>query len=262
MKFFKKNAEKMLARATQLGLQDSKGNPVVIDQVSELEAARQGFRNLHACKSALAQEGDAVLDATSSNEYVLKQGADDVWIHMGPFKIRLYFTDEGMVTDIYAVGADSETIASTYAANTETVDAVAAELDVDLDDVAEWVGLHYRRNFDMEPTLARIDWVQRYHEAHAEALGASSDPHLEVLEEIGYSVAFQLSSPEKEAGWVWEAPSDACQEVFASEADAISDAWRDAAGQAMAIDNLSDSQWDALSFDQQAAHIREMVADD
>lgn len=262
MKFFTKNVGKMFTRATQLGLQDRKGNPVVIDQVAELEAARQGFRNVHACKSALSAEGELVLDAVSSNEYQLKDGADDVWVHMGPFKVRLYFTDEGMVTDIYAIGADSESIASTYAAHTETAEAVADELEVDLDDVAEWVGLHYRRNFDAESPRARLDWIHRYHEATAEALAEASNPHLDVLEEIGYNVAFQLSTPTQESGWVWEAPSSACDEVFATEADAISDAWRDAASQAMAIDNMSDSQWDALSFEQQATHIREMVAED
>lgn len=37
---------------------------------------------------------------------------------------------------------------------------------IDLDDVAEWVGLHYGRNFEREPENKRKEWVERYAEAH------------------------------------------------------------------------------------------------
>lgn len=34
-------------------------------------------------------------------------------------------------------------------------------------EVAEWVGLHYARNFDAEPAAKKEEWRQRYREAHA-----------------------------------------------------------------------------------------------
>lgn len=35
-------------------------------------------------------------------------------------------------------------------------------------DVAEWVGLHYKRNFDAESAEAKTDWIRRYIEARRE----------------------------------------------------------------------------------------------
>jgi len=40
--------------------------------------------------------------------------------------------------------------------------------DPDLAAVAEWVGLHYRVNFDAEPAERKADWVRRYNESHVE----------------------------------------------------------------------------------------------
>lgn len=37
---------------------------------------------------------------------------------------------------------------------------------IDLDDVAEWVGLHYGRNFENESQDKRVEWTARYAEAH------------------------------------------------------------------------------------------------
>jgi hypothetical protein len=35
-----------------------------------------------------------------------------------------------------------------------------------IDDVAEWVGLHYRKNFDAENEAERLSWIERFVEAH------------------------------------------------------------------------------------------------
>ena len=37
---------------------------------------------------------------------------------------------------------------------------------IELDDVAEWVGLHYGRNFENESHDKRVEWTARYAEAH------------------------------------------------------------------------------------------------
>lgn len=41
--------------------------------------------------------------------------------------------------------------------------------EVSLDEVAEWVGLHYGVNFDAESQERRQDWIDRYREMHEEA---------------------------------------------------------------------------------------------
>lgn len=37
------------------------------------------------------------------------------------------------------------------------------------DEIAEWVGLHYRVHFDTEPADRKRDWRERYIEMHADA---------------------------------------------------------------------------------------------
>ncbi|MGY2488259.1 hypothetical protein [Cupriavidus sp. CP313] len=49
---------------------------------------------------------------------------------------------------------------------------------VDQDAVAEWVGLHYGKNYDAETGAAKAEWIRRYQESHQEAaaLATSSAP--------------------------------------------------------------------------------------
>jgi len=39
----------------------------------------------------------------------------------------------------------------------------------DLAEVSEWVGLHYKVNFDAEPEQGKLDWIDRYEAAQAQA---------------------------------------------------------------------------------------------
>jgi len=39
-------------------------------------------------------------------------------------------------------------------------------IQIAVSDIAHWVGLHYRRNFDAESAECRQDWADRYAEAH------------------------------------------------------------------------------------------------
>ncbi len=255
MKQFARNTRSMLNRAQQLGLVSSSGKPLVIDQIEELEAARLGFRNRHACRKALARQGEPALklntDDTSGAAYTMTPEAKECWITMGGFNVHLYFTDEGMVSDVFASGAEADSIASTYAFNSDVEDALAEEFGLDLDDVAEWVGLHYGRNFDTEPVAARRDWIQRYHEAATEAQLVEENSQLAALEEVGYCIRFQFSSPSSTGGWVWEAPSAESETAFHTEDLAIENAWEDAVSQVKAIHELSDESWAALSWEEQ-----------
>lgn len=251
------NVQRMLARATKLGLVGRKGNPVTIDQICELEAARRGLRNSHVMRAADAGTRP-VLTPITNEEFVLQEGASEMWVQMGGFKVHLQLTGEGMVADIFADGAENNSIGSTYAFFTDSEDALVEELGIDLDDVAEWVGQHYRHNFDAESPAKRREWIERYRATMEEAKEVMANPTLDLLEEIGYSVVFQLSTDTVKGGWCWVAPSDASAETFASEADAITEAWQDIAGQTMAVHNLSSEQWDSLGFARQAVLIREM----
>lgn len=255
------NVQRMLARATKLGLVGRKGFPITIDQICELEAARRGLRNSHVMR-AVDTGSKPVLTPVTNEEFVLKDGASELWVEMGGFKVHLRLTAEGMVSDIFANGAESESIGSTYAFFSDSEEAFAESSGIDLDDVAEWVGQHYRHNFDAESPAKRREWLERYKETMEDAKEVSANPTLDLLEEIGYSVCYQLSSESKPGGWVWEAPSDSSDSAFPTEAEAISDAWRDIAGQTMAIHNLSSEQWDELGFGKQATLIRETVCDD
>ena len=50
----------------------------------------------------------------------------------------------------------------------------SAQPPVDMDAVAEWVGLHYQKNFGAESKERRDEWVARYVEMHAADTDAGS----------------------------------------------------------------------------------------
>lgn len=82
---------------------------------------------------------------------------------------------------------------------------------------------------------------------------------LEVLEELGY----EIKEDSDQLGlWVWTAPTDACESSFDSAQEALGAAWSDAASQAMAIENTSSEEWDALSLEQQAQRILSVLSSD
>lgn len=57
-----------------------------------------------------------------------------------------------------------------------TTPSTPAQNPVDMDAVAEWVGLHYQKNFAAESKEQRADWIARYVEMHAadsDAVGAA-----------------------------------------------------------------------------------------
>lgn len=74
------------------------------------------------------------------------------------------------------------------------------------------------------------------------------DPLLPVLEQLGYDVSHDSDQPGK---WLWVSPWDGCTVSFDTPADALDDAWRDAAGRTMGAHNLSSEEWDRLSFERQ-----------
>lgn len=47
-----------------------------------------------------------------------------------------------------------------------TTQELAAQYGVDLDDLAEWCGLHYRRDFSGESPAKKREWILRFAESH------------------------------------------------------------------------------------------------
>lgn len=91
----------------------------------------------------------------------LDRGAQDE----GPLTLGDYLAPDGFPDDL-------EAIAQELRAEFLHEGCVAIERQEvlpDLDQVAEWVGLHYRANFDAEPPERRDEWVRRYLEAHRDA---------------------------------------------------------------------------------------------
>lgn len=180
-------AKKMLARGLALNLGKMTQNgfqPITEGQCLELKAAEAGYRNVRTLWAALdkvAQQEEPALEQEfpeeSGLDYRLKEGETGCWIRMSPFLVHLYFTDEGMVCDIHSdTPTFGEAIATTYAFYQEAESAACEEFstgnEFDLDDVAEWVGLHYRKNFETESRAQRIEWIRRYAEAHASSVEA------------------------------------------------------------------------------------------
>lgn len=224
-------AEKMLARGLSLNLgQMAEGEfkPLTEGHCQELKAADLGYRNLRTLWAALdkVEPPEApVLEQEhpeeSGSDYRMKDGEQGCWIRMTPFLVHLYFTDEGMVCDIHSdTPAFGEAIATTYAFAQEAEDAACDEFSggegIDLDDVAEWVGLHYRKNFDTESPSARLDWIRRYAEAHAE--GMTETPTEKTADQTSALRAYRVM--------LHEEPGDKHQLVFdcwARDAEQASD---------------------------------------
>lgn len=51
-------------------------------------------------------------------------------------------------------------------------ESIREQAQPDIAAVAEWVGLHYGRNFSAEPKDKQDEWIERYQEAHAEGEAA------------------------------------------------------------------------------------------
>lgn len=106
----------------------------------------------------------------SSSDYVLRDDAPSCWITVGSISVHVRRNtdtgDEGVIVDLFPRGAEDDSMDSAYAFYQDAEEDLCTYHGIDSDDVAEWVGLHYRRNFEAEPAAARYDWIKRYLESH------------------------------------------------------------------------------------------------
>ncbi len=171
-----KRAQRLVQRTNALGFARD-GKSMVIDQARELIAAEDGYRNWHAYRAALATatlatEGALVRenpdDQEDLNSYRLQDNHRGCWVKIGPFVAHLYrpFGDEGVILDLHISGHEDNTLSSAYCSYSDGEGELCSDLEIDIDDVAEWVGLHYHVNFDAETPDRRFDWISRYAESH------------------------------------------------------------------------------------------------
>lgn len=185
-KELKRRAEKLVARASALGIAKD-GKPLVIDQAYELIAAEEGARNQHALRAGMP---DPKVKALREKEGYAE------WVGIVN---ELTWNDASMVTHLegflgekglwaefadYARSVADEELADSSGDDSQDEDS---QEDVDLDDVAEWVGLHYKVNFDAESPAERVEWVRRYKESHEPTLAETMSQATDLLEkEWGY----------------------------------------------------------------------------
>ena len=171
-------AQRIADKIAALGFTKNE-KPMVIDQAREIVAAEEGYRNWHTLHASIAkapttkpaqQEIEPCLtpendDGNECTDFKLGESHRSCWISVDNMSIYIVRTEEGVIADIFAKGEEGcSPLASTYAFHTDAESALLG--DHDIDDVAEWVGLHYRVNFDVESSARRLEWINRYKEAH------------------------------------------------------------------------------------------------
>lgn len=146
---------------------------IELKHTAALEAVARvaGYSNWQAMAAdpkARQHEAPALLRQDSACEYTFVGPPQErVWITLGNVSAYLGANEEGVVVDLFAKSdEDSASSASAFLSFNEARDAVLARHVLSYEEVAEWVGLHYRKNFDTESPTAQLDWIERYREAH------------------------------------------------------------------------------------------------
>lgn len=83
----------------------------------------------------------------------------------GGINAHLVQTDEGVLVDLGSIGASESSVGTSLHYN-EAEGQICSEHDIDINDVSEWVGQHYRVNFETDTSAGRRAWIDRYIEAH------------------------------------------------------------------------------------------------
>lgn len=108
----------------------------------------------------------------SGASYILQSDSPSCWIMIGAISVhirKIATGDESVEVELYPRGMEDAPIESTYAFFQDAEEEICSLNGVDIEDVAEWVGLHYRHDFAAQSFEARYDWIKRYLEAHLNA---------------------------------------------------------------------------------------------
>jgi hypothetical protein len=238
-------ALRMLTRANALGLTTKSGTDVVVDLMEELLAASQGYRNVHAYRAALAKQAP---EDTSGQLDVMVPAGRDCWVTMGAFTVHPNLTDEGIVVDVFATGAITESIASTYAMHEDAEVALGEAAGIDPDEADDWMEARTKYPGQVVPA-ERWELLQQFI-ALRQAAPATPEP-ARLIRDVLDSLGYEFTRETADSKWTWVAPTDEAEERFDDEAAAVAHAWRDACSQAMAVHAMAQTDWDALPFAEQ-----------
>lgn len=165
----------------------NKGKMMTHRQGLDVVAKTGGMKTWQAV-AALKQQAKPVAeevitcDEPGGTDFTLKTGVTSCWLTVDGFAVHIIRNGfgEGIIVDISANRSyDLDPIASTYAFHADAEANVCESRGVDIDAVAEWVGLHYKVNFDAESGPKRYEWILRYIDSHHDAEGVThfSDDH-------------------------------------------------------------------------------------
>lgn len=122
----------------------------------------------HAKPASTAQDEALTCDEPGGTDFTMKPDVASCWVTVDGFAVQIIRTDEGVIVDILANRSSNiDAITSTYAHHADAEVDICESEGIEIDDVAEWVGLHYKVNFDAEPGPKRYEWILRYIESHA-----------------------------------------------------------------------------------------------
>ena len=87
---------------------------------------------------------------------------------IGGHNIYIKREADGIIIDVDAYGTLTGDIISTLGVtNNDIEEDLLESYGLDGDEVAEWVGLHYKVNFDTESYFKRYEWIERYIESNS-----------------------------------------------------------------------------------------------
>lgn len=221
------------------------------------------------------------------SDFVMSPTARSVWLSLGEVSVHVCrgseagqaTPDAGVRVFIYPAADEEVVLAEVAVTPEELTSSVALDWDADKEsrtssrDPVSFEDRHYFvRDQDHIThhacqhcgTVATDDTIAELRKqpcsgTHLQADPLKGNPKLEVLEALGYDIDGDGDQP---GMWIWTAPTDGCEQSYASAKEALDAAWVDAVGQTMGILNLSSEDWDALSFAQQKELITETLSGD
>ena len=112
--------------------------------------------------------GVLTLNPGMENEYTMNTDAVSCHIRFGGHNIYIKREADGIIIDVDAYGTLTGDIISTLGVtNNDIEEDLLESYGLDGDEVAEWVGLHYKVNFDTESYFKRYEWIERYIESNS-----------------------------------------------------------------------------------------------
>jgi hypothetical protein len=140
-----------------------------LDVVAKL-GGMKAWQAVAALKPKNEVKGALIMDQPEDcdgSNYILLPDRISCWIMVDGFAIYIHRTDEGVVIDTFAHKSfNDDPISSTYSFHSDAEFDLCESREAEIDQVAEWVGLHYKVNFDAESGPNRYKWILRYLDAH------------------------------------------------------------------------------------------------